>query len=152
MDDELNPQHYQTDAGIEAIEVIERYGLGLHMGTSFKYVSRLDRKHPGRKVIELGKSMWYVDRWLGGQQDGRHGVELPSASDDPESGICWRTPEQIADAFGLSGYEREAMLDILEAAAFGDEIERITEARHWLEKAVEDAKSKSLPQAHAMSA
>lgn len=147
--DQINPSHYKTAAGIEAIEVIERYNLGLHIGTAFKYLSRLDRKHPGRKVIELGKSLWYVDRWLVGQQDGRHGVVVPVASYDA---MVWRTPEQIADAFGVHGYEREAMLDILEAAVFRDEVERVTEARHWLEKAIEDAKSKSLPQAHAMSA
>jgi hypothetical protein len=55
-----HPSHYKA-GGIEAIDVIEAFGLGFHLGNAVKYILRAGRKHPG--VLEdLKKARWYLDR------------------------------------------------------------------------------------------
>ena len=56
-----HPSHYQG-AGIEAIDVIEAFGLGFALGNCVKYVLRAGRKDPGRTVEDLKKARWYLDR------------------------------------------------------------------------------------------
>lgn len=134
-----HPPHYLTEAGIEAIEVMEQYGLGLHLGSAMKYLLRAGRKDGSDVADDLRKAEWYVKRWCDGICE-RNGVEFTRASDDTEGGLCWRTPEQIADAFGLAGGRREAVVDILEAAAFEadsiDEIARIERALSAIGRAI----------------
>ena len=125
MTDMINqPPHYITASGIEAIEVIEQYGLGLHLGCAMQYLLRAGRK--GDALDDMRKASWYLCRWIDGIL-GRHGVEYPSANDDPEGGLSWQTPETIADAFELTGGLREAVIYILDEAAFAEEegIDRI---------------------------
>lgn len=125
MTDLVNhPPHYQTAAGIEAIDVIEQYGLGLHLGNAMKYLLRAGRK--GDTATDLGKARWYLARWLDGIYMW-HGVEYPTASDDIEGGLCWQTPDDIAAAFGLTGARRIAVLNILDAAAFEPEPDGIVD-------------------------
>jgi hypothetical protein len=135
-----HPPHYLTDAGIEAIDVMEQYGLGLHLGNAMKYLLRAGRKDD--LATDLRKAGWYVQRWLDGIWE-RNGVEFTSASDDVDGGLAWRTPEQIADAFGLVGARRTAVVEILEAAAFEshsrDEIRRVGNALEAIRKAVSEA-------------
>jgi hypothetical protein len=54
-----HPPHYQA-GGMEAIEVIEAFALGFHLGNVIKYVLRADRK--GVSVEDLKKARWYLDR------------------------------------------------------------------------------------------
>jgi len=54
------PEHYQ-DTGLEAIEVIEDWGLGFHEGNVVKYLARW-RKKGG--VKDLKKALWYLGRWI----------------------------------------------------------------------------------------
>lgn len=116
MSDLVNhPPHYVTAAGIEAIDVMEQYGLGLHLGSAMKYLLRAGRKDDER--TDLRKAAWYLARWIDGIPCA-HGVEYPTASDDVHGGLCWQTPDDIADAFALVGARREAVLHILNAAAF----------------------------------
>ena len=138
IDDPINaPAHYRTPAGIEAIDVMEQYGLGLHLGNAMKYLLRAGRK--GDAATALRKAEWYVKRWLDGIFD-RNGVDFTRASDDTQGGVCWRDPEQIADAFGLSGAQRDAVTHILEAAAFeadvDDEIGRMRSALDAIRRAI----------------
>lgn len=54
-----NPPHYKAN-GIEAIDVIEAFGLGFHLGNVVKYILRAGRKD--HLLQDLRKSRWYLDR------------------------------------------------------------------------------------------
>lgn len=54
-------QHYKQNK-IEAIDVIEDWALGFHLGNVVKYIARAE--HKGRKVEDLKKAQWYLDRYL----------------------------------------------------------------------------------------
>jgi hypothetical protein len=54
-----HPAHYQG-AGIEAIDVIEAFGLGFCLGNTVKYVLRAGRK--GDAIEDLKKARWYLNR------------------------------------------------------------------------------------------
>lgn len=54
-----HPRHY-TFGGIEVIDAIEAWGLGLHLGNVVKYVARA--AHKGKYLEDLRKARWYLDR------------------------------------------------------------------------------------------
>lgn len=88
MADAVNhPSHYQSGAGIEAIDVIEGFGLGFSLGNAVKYVLRAGKK--GDAIEDLRKARWYLDREidrLAGQQPralpAASGVEIRAPEDD----------------------------------------------------------------------
>lgn len=56
-----HPNHYKA-GGIEAIDVIEAFGLDFNLGNALKYLLRAGRK-PGVDAAEdLRKCAWYVNR------------------------------------------------------------------------------------------
>lgn len=55
-----NPIHYQSESGLEAIEVIEAFELNFNLGNAIKYILRADKK--GNKVQDLDKAIWYLIR------------------------------------------------------------------------------------------
>jgi hypothetical protein len=55
------PPHY-TFGTIEVIDVIEAWRLPFHIANAVKYVARCDKK--GKKLEDLKKTKWYVDRYL----------------------------------------------------------------------------------------
>lgn len=58
-----NPQHYQTDSGLEAIEVIEAFFQDdYHLGNAFKYLARAGKKDDREQ--DLRKAIWYIERSL----------------------------------------------------------------------------------------
>ena len=64
-----HPDHYQTESGIEAIEVIEAFFPdSFHLGNVFKYLARAGRKATGWKTYRKphgtcgGKSKGMSDR------------------------------------------------------------------------------------------
>lgn len=60
MNDKVNhPPHYAGN-GLEAIQVIEGFSLGFHLGNVVKYVLRAGRK--GQAIEDLQKARWYLDR------------------------------------------------------------------------------------------
>ena len=62
-----HPDHYQTESGIEAIEVIEAFFPdSFHLGNAFKYIARAGKK--GDYVEDLQKAAWYLQREI-----SRHG-------------------------------------------------------------------------------
>ena len=70
MSDIINsPSHY-TDGGIETIDFIEAKGLNYHLGNVVKYVSRAGKKDPAKKLEDLKKARWYLEREIGRVQDG----------------------------------------------------------------------------------
>lgn len=63
-----HPPHYQSN-GVEAIEVIEAFGLGFHLGNAVKYVLRAGRK--GDALTDLRKARWYLDREIARREAGK---------------------------------------------------------------------------------
>lgn len=63
MGDPINPQHYKTRTGLEAIQVIEAFWPDdYHLATAFKYLARCGKK--GDPAIDLQKAIWYLQRKL----------------------------------------------------------------------------------------
>lgn len=57
-----NPSHYQTESGLEAIEVIEAFFEdNYHLGNAFKYMARAGKKNDELEDIE--KAIWYLERY-----------------------------------------------------------------------------------------
>lgn len=57
-----HPEHYQSRSGIEAIEVIESYGLNFSLGSAVKYILRAGKKPSENSVDDLSKAIWYLQR------------------------------------------------------------------------------------------
>lgn len=58
--DEVNhPAHYQSECGLEAIDVIEAFGLGFSLGNAIKYILRSGAK--GYAAVDLRKAIWYLN-------------------------------------------------------------------------------------------
>ena len=63
MTDPVNhPAHYKAPNGLEAIDVIEGFGLGFHRGNAVKYLLRAGKKDDAAQ--DMRKARWYVDRDL----------------------------------------------------------------------------------------
>ena len=57
----VNHPSYYTTGGIEAIDVIEAWGLGFNLGNVVKYIARAGRK-TADSLQDLRKAAWYLDR------------------------------------------------------------------------------------------
>lgn len=55
-----HPRHYLSPRGMEAIDVIEAFGLGFHLGNAVKYILRAGKKD--EYIQELKKARWYLGR------------------------------------------------------------------------------------------
>ena len=53
-----HPSHYNQ--GIEAIDVIESWGLNFSLGNVIKYTLRAPYK--GKEIEDLEKAKWYLER------------------------------------------------------------------------------------------
>lgn len=56
-----HPKHY-TKNGIEVIDFIEAYELGFRLGNAVKYIARAGEKDPAKRIEDLKKARWYLDR------------------------------------------------------------------------------------------
>lgn len=66
--DSINhPAHY-TSGGIETIDAIEAWGLGFALGNAVKYISRAGKKDPTKRVEDLKKARFYLDREISNQE------------------------------------------------------------------------------------
>lgn len=93
MSDLVNhPPHY-IGAGLEAIDVIEDWGLGFHLGNAVKYILRAGKKS-GDGSECFAKSAWYA----------RRAQSLPrDALRAPASRPYTIQVATVADAFSLAG-------------------------------------------------
>lgn len=57
-----HPAHYRKGTGHEAIDVIESWELGFNLGNVVKYISRSGIKDPNKRIEDLEKARWYLDR------------------------------------------------------------------------------------------
>lgn len=63
-----NPPHYQTDSGIEAIDVIDAFfANNYNLASVFKYMARAGKKDDA--VQDLSKARWYLDREIARLED-----------------------------------------------------------------------------------
>ncbi len=77
MNDLVNhPPHYKSHSGIEAIDVIESFGLGFHLGSVVKYILRAGRKD--HLLQDLRKALWYLVRDVERREAGNY-----EHNDDP---------------------------------------------------------------------
>lgn len=61
-----HPTHYQTDSGMEAIDVIDAFFAESHYrATVFKYLARAGKKDPAKEIEDLKKARWYLNRLIG---------------------------------------------------------------------------------------
>lgn len=56
-----SPSHY-TEGGIETIDFIEAKKLNFNTGNAVKYIARAGKKDPAKKVEDLRKAIWYLER------------------------------------------------------------------------------------------
>lgn len=72
-DDEVNsPDHYQSDSGMEAIDVIEEFNLNFNLGNVVKYVLRAEKKSDSA-ITDLKKALWYLQREVHAQEENCRG-------------------------------------------------------------------------------
>jgi hypothetical protein len=64
--DKINPPHYKSK--VEAIEAIEAWGLGFHLGNVVKYIARAGKK--GSALDDLKKAVWYLNREIARRENG----------------------------------------------------------------------------------
>lgn len=110
MSDLINhPPHYKADNGIEAIDVVEGFGLNFRIGNAVTYLLRADRK--GEPLKDLRKARWYVDREIG-KRGGR--ADVP---DDPLAPAWCGQLHYLASPFKNypAGIER-AVVDVAKVA------------------------------------
>lgn len=55
-----HPKYYQGK--IEVIDFIEDKGLGFNLGNCVKYISRAGKKNQDKRIEDLKKARWYLDR------------------------------------------------------------------------------------------
>ena len=63
-----HPKHY-VRGGLEAIDVIEAWDLGFHLGNAVKYISRAG--HKDDLVTDLKKAVWYLERVIQNEETKR---------------------------------------------------------------------------------
>lgn len=62
--DPVNPSHYK-DAGLySAVHVLEKWGLGYHLGQVLKYIQRAGKKEGADELTDLKKARWYLQRHI----------------------------------------------------------------------------------------
>ena len=57
-----HPGYYGGANIYEAINVIEAWGLGFHLGNAVKYIARAGKKDPQTYAQDLEKAIWYLRR------------------------------------------------------------------------------------------
>lgn len=64
MAEQVNhPEHYGgADNPYEVIKVIEAWELDFHLGNSVKYIARAGLKCASKRLEDLEKARWYLDR------------------------------------------------------------------------------------------
>lgn len=65
-----HPSHYRAGS-LEALDVIESFGLDYGLGNVIKYVLRLGRKQGADPLQDAMKARFYLDRWIENEQRRR---------------------------------------------------------------------------------
>lgn len=114
-----HPPHYGGDGPLEAIEVIEAWQLGFHLGNAVKYILRAGKKGPA--TTDLRKALWYLRRREGRSMGllARLLELLRSVSGQRDGGPVWLydgadmpRPHEVAAAHGL-GHDLGRVLGLI---------------------------------------
>lgn len=62
MSEISHPLHYGGDTTYEAIKVIDAWDLNFNLGNVVKYISRAGKKDPEKKIEDLEKAQFYLER------------------------------------------------------------------------------------------
>lgn len=57
-----HPKHYQSNCGLEVIDVIKAFKLDFCLGNAVKYILRYGKKDDCE--LEIRKAIWYLERFL----------------------------------------------------------------------------------------
>lgn len=128
------PAHYITPSGMEAIDIIECYGLSdsFHCANAFKYLVRAGKK--GEANQDIAKAQWYLLRYRDYVEEYQPEFPVAYGTDDAE---LFPEPETVVEAFGLSGTViGEAVLHLLKMCLEEDEMESLEAAIACLEEAI----------------
>ena len=66
----IDPEHYQSNTNLEAIDVIEAFDLNFHRGNIVKYILRAGKKteegyeNKQKQLEDLNKAKWYLSRLI----------------------------------------------------------------------------------------
>ena len=70
MANKIDPEHYQSNTNLEAIDAIEAFDLNFHRGNIVKYVLRAGKKtekgyeNKQKQLEDLNKAKWYLSRLI----------------------------------------------------------------------------------------
>lgn len=130
-----HPPHYNTDAGIEVIDVIELYGFeqSFKLGNAVKYIMRAGRKASTTRKRDLEKALWYMDRFKLMLDDG---AAVWPRSDDIGTALDTHPIEKILSAFSLIGNQAGALQELLAVGVYDEEEDSFEEARGFLVAAI----------------
>ncbi len=86
----VSPDHYKGSGGIQAIDVIEQFGLNYRLGNVVKYLLRAGKKDD--RLQDLQKALAYLTRevtgqWPGQDLDKQPGYDKTGANVAP--GLCY---------------------------------------------------------------
>ena len=76
MANKIDPEHYQRNTKLEAIDVIEAFDLNFHRGNIVKYVLRAGKKsekgyeNKDKQLEDLKKAKWYLERVIKNVTEG----------------------------------------------------------------------------------
>ncbi|MBT69308.1 MAG: hypothetical protein CL432_04080 [Acidimicrobiaceae bacterium] len=76
MANKIDPEHYQSNTKLEAIDVIEAFDLNFHRGNVIKYVLRAGKKsekgyeNKDKQLEDLKKAKWYLERVIKNVTEG----------------------------------------------------------------------------------
>jgi len=56
--------NYYNQGKIEVIDIIEDQKLSFHLGNAVKYICRAGAKDPSKRIEDLEKAVWYINRFI----------------------------------------------------------------------------------------
>ena len=78
---EIRPDYYKS-GGLEALDVIDAFGLNFNLGNAFKYIARAGKK--GDKAEDLRKAVTYLNREI--EKEGDKKEDCYQIKSDYEAG------------------------------------------------------------------
>lgn len=98
-----HPAHY-TDGKYETINYIEQEGFGFHLGNAVKYISRAGKKDPEKKIEDLKKAVWYINRAM--ESNDKYEVRTRRPNSSPLDSRRDRTIEDSIILIGDYMYDK----------------------------------------------
>lgn len=89
-----HPNHYRSESGFEAIDVIAAFGLCFWSGNALKYMCRAGLKTKD-SMTDLSKALWYIDDMLS------RGVTNKEYNNDDDEARLREIADTICTAWGM---------------------------------------------------